>query len=62
MCSSCEVTETGFCFCGSSMDPEGRTEACGVKTDPNSTCPRCNHSAAAVPMDTTQHGGSYTEL
>jgi hypothetical protein len=61
MCSMCEVTETGFCFCGTSMDPEGRTDQCGVKGS-SGHCDTCGHDAAAQPMDTSQHGSDYTEL
>ncbi|MFL6145073.1 MAG: hypothetical protein ACJ72N_24805 [Labedaea sp.] len=61
MCSWCQTTE-GFCFCGSSADPDGRAEACGVRTDPDNECPRCGHCAGPVPLDTSQHSHDYAEF
>ncbi|HEV8555552.1 MAG TPA: hypothetical protein VGR06_04035 [Actinophytocola sp.] len=60
MCSWCQVVES-YCFCGSSMDPDGRTEPCEVRTNPDATCSRCGHSAGPVPMDTSVHGYDYAE-
>ena len=61
MCSQCAVTE-GFCFCGTTMDPQGRTEPCDVKKDPSTHCPRCDHDAGAIPLDVSTLGDSYTEF
>jgi hypothetical protein len=60
MCSWCNTTE-GFCFCGSSKDPDDRTEPCGVKSDPSQTCPRCGHEGKAIPADTSSQGSDYVE-
>jgi hypothetical protein len=60
MCSACEVTETGLCTCGTSLDPEARTDTCGAKTA-QAYCSVCNHAAGATPADTNSHGSDYQE-
>ncbi len=49
MCSSCEVTETGICFCGTANDPNPRADdrACGCKS--GNHCNYCNHDPGAQP-------------
>jgi hypothetical protein len=61
VCSKCEVTETGICFCGTSMDPEGRTDTCGVK-GPSGYCDVCRHSAGYEPVDTSHLGSDFQEF
>ncbi len=58
MCSWCSSYE-GFCFCGTSKDPEGRYEPCGARSE--GTCSRCGHSAGPVPADTSDQGYDYVE-
>lgn len=60
MCSKCQATEEGICFCGTSMDPQGRTDPCGVKGDAG-YCDGCGHSAAYEPLDTSHLGSDFQE-
>jgi hypothetical protein len=43
------------------MDPQGRTETCGVKTDA-AYCSACGHTAGAQPMDTSGMGTDFQEF
>jgi hypothetical protein len=61
MCSKCQATEEGICFCGTSMDPQGRTDPCGAKSDV-AYCSTCGHSAAYEPLDTAHLGSDYQEF
>jgi hypothetical protein len=60
MCGSCEVTETGICFCGTSVDPNPDPESrpCGVKGD-SAYCDRCGHQAGMMPMEYDQDVTEY---
>jgi hypothetical protein len=60
MCLSCSTPE-GFCFCGTSMDPAGTTQPCEVKSNPDGTCSRCGHVAAAVPAEASSLGADFVE-
>ncbi len=55
MCASCEVTETGICLCGTSLDPNPDPESrpCAVKGD-SAFCERCQHQAGMMPMSYEQ--------
>ena len=60
MCSWCSVTDS-YCFCGTTRDPDGGSQPCGVRNDPSGYCSRCGHSAGMVPADTSAHGYDYAE-
>jgi hypothetical protein len=50
MCASCEVTETGVCFCGTSYDTNPDPDRpCDVKGD-TAYCDRCGHQRGMEPM------------